>query len=183
VNRVQWQTHGRREVYRSEWVELWLDDVEVPGGKRFEHHVVRFPRQSTTSVVIQDEQVLMIWRHRFITDTWGWEVPAGWTEPGEEPAAAIRREIEEETGWRPREIEPLTSYYAINGISDMHFTLFLARGADHIGDPEDLSEAARVDWLPIDDLPKLIAAGQISDGPTLMAVSYYLGIYCPTHPN
>ena len=65
----------------------------------------------------------------------------------------------------------------------MHFTLFLAHGADHIGDPEDLSEAARVDWLPIDDLPKLIAAGQISDGPTLMAVSYYLGIYCPTHLN
>ena len=59
---------------------------------------------------------------------------------------------------------------------------FLAHGADHIGDPEDRSEAT-VDWLPIDDLPKLIADGQISDGPTLMAISYYLGIHRPTHPN
>lgn len=177
---MQWQIHGRREVYRSEWVELWMDDVEFPGGDRFEHHVLRFPRESTTSVVVDGDRLLMIWRHRFITDTWGWEIPAGWTEPGEEPAAAIRREIEEETGWRPRAIEPMTSYYAINGISDMRFTLFLARGADRIGDPEDLSEASRVEWLPVEELPKMITDGQITDGPTLMAVSYYLGIYRPT---
>jgi hypothetical protein len=24
-------------VYGSEWVELWMDDVEVPGGQRFDH--------------------------------------------------------------------------------------------------------------------------------------------------
>jgi 8-oxo-dGTP pyrophosphatase MutT (NUDIX family) len=33
----------------------------------------------------------MIWRHRFITDTWGWEVPAGWADDGEEPEDNIRR--------------------------------------------------------------------------------------------
>jgi 8-oxo-dGDP phosphatase len=178
---MQWQTHGRRQVYGSEWVELWLDDVEVPGGRRFEHHVLRFPRQSTTAIVVQDDTILMIWRHRFITDTWGWEVPAGWTEPGENPDDAIRREIEEETGWRAREVEPMTRYYAINGISDMHFTTYVAHGADHIGDPTDIEETDRVDWLPIDDLLQLIAAGQILDGPTLMAISYYLGVHRPAH--
>jgi hypothetical protein len=31
------------------------------------------------SIVVMDEddRVLLLWRHRFITDTWGWEVPAG----------------------------------------------------------------------------------------------------------
>jgi 8-oxo-dGTP pyrophosphatase MutT (NUDIX family) len=174
---MQWLTHGRRPVYRSEWVELWMDDIEIPGDRRFEHHVLRFPRQSTTAIVEQDDQVLLIWRHRFITDTWGWEVPAGWTEPGEDPEHAVRREIEEETGWRPRQVEPLTSYYAINGISDMHFTLFLAHGADLIGNPEDQTEATRVDWHPIGDLSKLVTGGHVSDGPSLMAISYYLGIH------
>jgi hypothetical protein len=75
---VRWETHGRRPVYRSEWVEVWLDDVETDPGRRFDHHVLRFPRESVSAVALQGDNVLMIWRHRFITDSWGWEVPAGW---------------------------------------------------------------------------------------------------------
>jgi len=45
--------------------------------------------------------VLLLWRHRFITVTWGWEIPVGRAEPGGSPAQAAAREVEEETGWRP----------------------------------------------------------------------------------
>lgn len=153
-----------------------LDDVEIPGDGRFEHHVVHFPRASVTAVITDDEKnrVLLLWRHRFITDSWGWEVPAGWAEPGEDPAAAIAREIEEETGWRPREVQPLTSYNALSGISDMRFTVFFGVGAEHIGDPEDASESTRVEWIPVEDVPNLATTGQIQDGPSLAALSYYL---------
>ncbi|MFD8783524.1 NUDIX domain-containing protein [Kitasatospora sp. NPDC059599] len=37
---------------------------------------------------------------------WGWEVPAGRAGPGEDPAAAVVREVGEETGWRPGRVEP-----------------------------------------------------------------------------
>jgi hypothetical protein len=42
--------HGRRSISTSPWIELWLDDVEVTGGDRFEHHVVRM-RPTVTAVV------------------------------------------------------------------------------------------------------------------------------------
>jgi len=177
----KWKTHNRREIYRSKWIELWLDDIEVPSGRRFEHHVLRFPRRSTTAIVIRDDKILMIWRHRFITDTWGWEVPAGWADIGEDPANAIRREIEEETGWRVQSVKAMNSYYAINGIGDMQFTVFLSHDAIHIGNPADTDETECVGWIPIEDLPRLIATGMILDGPTLMALSYYLGVYRPLH--
>ncbi len=45
--------------------------------------------------------VLLLWRHRFITDTWGWEIPAGGIDPGETPPDAAARETLEETGWEP----------------------------------------------------------------------------------
>ena len=32
---------------------------------------------------MQDGKALLLWRHRFITDTWGWEIPIGGIEPGE----------------------------------------------------------------------------------------------------
>ena len=176
---MRWQVHGRREVYRSSWVELWLDDVEVPGGDRFEHHRLHFPKECVSTVVVRDEHVLLLWRHRYITDSWGWEVPAGWVEPGEDPVDAACREVLEETGWRPGQVEPMTTYFAVNGIGDMRFTLCLARTAAQLGEPQDVSESSRVDWLPIADLPRLITDKQLTDGPTLMALSWYLGVYRP----
>ncbi|MEV7213581.1 NUDIX hydrolase [Kitasatospora cineracea] len=175
---VKWQTFGQRRVYGSPWVEVWLDDVEIPGTGRVEHHVVRYPRASTTSVVTDDQgRFLLIWRHRFITGRWGWEVPAGWAEPGEDPAHAIAREVEEETGWRPGRVELMTEYDAMAGISDAHFRSYHVTGCVRIGEPEDVSEAARVEWHSERDVIRLLTTGQIADGPSLAALSYYLGPY------
>ena len=58
-------------------------------------------------------------------------------DPGEDPAAAIAREIEEETGDRPAAVRPMTTYNALSGISDMRFTAFLASGAERTGPPAD----------------------------------------------
>ena len=75
---MRWIVHGERALYSSPWVGLRMVDVEIPGGERFEHHVVRVPRQAAGCVVHDpDRGVLLLWRHRFITDTWGWEIPAG----------------------------------------------------------------------------------------------------------
>ncbi len=175
---MKWIEHGRRTVYDSAWVRVELADVEVPGGARFEHHVLAMPKTSNTAVVTDEqERLLLIYRHRFIADRWGWEVPGGWGDPGESPAETIRREIEEETGWRPGEVAVMTDYFAMTGISDAHFTVFHATGCIRIGEPEDTAESTRVEWVPLETVRKFAATGEIADGPSLAAVAYYLGVY------
>ena len=99
---MQWTVHGRRSIYESSWVSLDLVDVELPDGQRFEQHVVRMARPVAGAAVIRDPgQVLLLWRHRHVTATWGWEIPMGRVEEGESPEQAAAREVEEETGWRP----------------------------------------------------------------------------------
>src|SRR3981081_4613371 len=94
--------HGERILYDSAWVRLALVDVEVPGGARFDHHVVRSPRHAAGTVVTDaDRGGLLLWRHRFIPRTGGGEVPAGAIDEGEMPGEAAARETLEETGWRP----------------------------------------------------------------------------------
>jgi 8-oxo-dGTP pyrophosphatase MutT (NUDIX family) len=173
---VEWKSHGRRRVYDSPYVEVWLDDVDIPGVGRIDHHVITMPRASTTSVVTDEQdRFLLLYRHRFITGRWGWEVPAGWAEPGEDPAAAIAREVEEETGWRPGRVVPLVEYDALAGISTMHFRCFHVTGCEYVGEPTDRSEASRVEWLTQAEVVELLAAGEVPDGPSLAALSYYLG--------
>ena len=165
---MQWQTHGERRVYESPWVDLALVDVEIPDGRRFEHHVVRVPQPAVGCVVHDaDRGVLMLWRHRFITDTWGWEVPAGGVERGETLEAAAAREVLEETGWRPGPLTRLCHYHPSNGLSDQVFHGFLADGAEHEGDPVDFAESERIEWVPVPEVRRLLEAGAVLDGLSL----------------
>lgn len=169
----RWTTHGTRRVYGSPWVNVDLDDVEVPGGQRFDHHVLRFPRASVGAVVVDDDKVLLLWRHRFTTDRWGWEIPAGWADEGEDPELAVRREILEETGYQASTVEALMTYTPMTGISSQVYQVFLATGTTLVSEPE-AAEADRVEWVPVADVPKLLVAGQVPDGPSVTALSYYL---------
>jgi 8-oxo-dGTP pyrophosphatase MutT (NUDIX family) len=172
---MRWTVHGERELYDSEWVRLTLADVEVPGGARFEHHVVRMPNLATGPVVRDPHRgYLLLHRHRFITDTWGWEIPAGRVETGETPEAAAVRETLEETGWRPGPLVPLVTYHPTNGLSDQRFHVYLAHGATHVGDPTDPGESARVEWVNEADVRELVRNGAVLDGLSLTAVCYTL---------
>jgi 8-oxo-dGTP pyrophosphatase MutT (NUDIX family) len=172
---VRWRVHGERVLYDSDWVRLALVDVEIPGRERFEHHVVRMPHEAAGAVVHdRDRGVLLLWRHRFITDTWGWEIPAGGMNPGETPDQAAARETLEETGWRPGTLRPLVRYHPANGISDQTFHTFVADGATHVGDPADAGESERIEWVPVPELRRIVHDQEMCDGLSLTAVAYAL---------
>jgi 8-oxo-dGDP phosphatase len=172
---MEWTVHGERTIYDSEWMRVALVDVELPSGARFEHHVLRMPAQAA-GVVVDDpgRGVLLLWRHRFITDSWGWELPAGRVDSGETPAEAAARETVEETGWRPGPLTSLTSYFAHNGTSDTTFNIFLATSATYVGDPTDPDEAERIEWLPWQTVKSEIRAGNVGDGLSLTGLLYRL---------
>ena len=172
---MRWTVHGRRPIYESQWVSLDLVDVELPDGQRFEQHVVRMARPVAGAAVVRDPgEVLLIWRHRYVTGTWGWEIPMGRVEEGESPAQAAAREVEEETGWRPGPVRLLVASQPSNGSVDSTHYLFRADGAGHVGPPSDRTEADRIEWLPLAEIPGLIDQGAIVSGATLIALLYLL---------
>lgn len=167
--------HGERSLYESGWVSLSLVDVEVPGLRRFEHHVVRSPRPAAGVVVADPERgVLLLWRHRFITGSWGWELPAGGVDASETVEQGAAREVLEETGWRPGPLTLMQVNHPMNGLSDTTFHLFLARSAVRVGDPTDPSESERVEWLTPDRVREVVRAGEVTDGLSLGGLLWWL---------
>lgn len=165
---MEWTVHGERSIYESEWMSMRLVDVEIPGHQRFEHHVVRFPRPAAATVLVDDrERVLMLWRHRFTTGTWGWELPAGGADPGESLEEAAGRELLEETGWRAGRLRELCTFHPVNGSTDLTFAVFLGQDPTQVGPPTEVGESERIEWLPAAELRREIVAGRVGDGMSL----------------
>ncbi len=172
------ETHvfGERTLYVSRWVRLVLVDVETPDGRRFEHHVVRLARVAIAVVLDGEDRVLLMWRHRFVPDAWGWELPGGIVEDGEDAAAAAARETEEETGWRPGQLRPLTSFQPMVGMVDTPHDVFLAESATKVGEPTDQEEAGRVEWVALADVPDLIEKGLVAGSGSLVGLLQVLAL-------
>jgi 8-oxo-dGTP pyrophosphatase MutT (NUDIX family) len=142
---MRWTVHSDNPLYQDEWLDIRVADVELPDGRHLEHRLIRTP-PGAGCVVLRDKQVLLLWRHRFITGSQGWEIPIGKIEPGEDPAAAAARETEEETGWRPGPLRPLLRVEPSPGLSDSAHSVYLADEAERIGAPEDDFESDSVAW-------------------------------------
>jgi 8-oxo-dGTP pyrophosphatase MutT (NUDIX family) len=170
-----WTVLGERVVDDSRRLRLSIATVELPDGGRFEQYVLRMPK-AAMMVVLDDsrQHVLMMWRHRFIIDRWVWELPGGYVDPGEDPAATAAREVEEETGWRPRSVEWLASLQPSVGTTDAENLLFVSHGADYLGKPADLNEAERVAWVPLDSIRERIDAGEIVGAASLVGLLHVL---------
>ncbi len=173
--RSGWRTFGEKKIYYNRWVQLGLVDVEAPNGERWDYHVVRLGRIAVALVVDDQDRVLMLWRYRFVTEQWGYELLGGLVDAGEDAAATASREAEEESGWRPLgEPERLVSFEPLPGQVTAPVDVFLWRGAERIGEPTDTEEVGRVEWVALSRVPELVRRQELLGSGTLVALLYYL---------
>ncbi|WP_406112839.1 NUDIX hydrolase [Kitasatospora purpeofusca] len=169
-----WKIYGDRVVYDNPWVQLALVDVEPPGVAPFEHYVVRLKRVAIAAVLDADDRVLMLWRYRFVPQSWGWELPGGIVDAGEDGLGAALREVEEETGWRPDYLDHVVTFQPMVGMVDSPHEVFVGHGATLVGAPEDGEEAGHVAWVPMSEIPMLMAEGKLMGSGTLVALLHVL---------
>jgi 8-oxo-dGTP pyrophosphatase MutT (NUDIX family) len=169
---MRWTVHSEKSLFTDPWLDIRIADVELPDGRHLDHRMIRTAAGAGAVVTDDRRRVLLLWRHRFITDSWGWEIPMGMTDADEDPALAAAREVEEETGWRPGPLRALMRVEPTSGISNSVHYLYRADGATRVGAPEDDFESDRIEWVPLGNVPAMIKDGQIVSGSTLAALLY-----------
>lgn len=169
----KWTVKSTETAYEHEWLKVEVAHVELTDKTVTEYAVVKFPKQNSGVCVIAiDEQknVLLIWRHRFVTDTWTWELPRGGVDLHEPPAAAASRELFEETGWKSEKLTHLTKFQPYNSLMDCPLDVYLAESPTW-GDKEpDRNEVGDMVWVSKEELMKIISKGDLSDGMSLTAL-------------
>ncbi len=109
----------------------------------------------------------------------GWllEVVAGSIDEGESPEECIRREILEEVGYEVTALGQIATFYASPGGSSERIHLFHAQvdsrapagaGGGLASEQEDIEFVV----VPLADVPRLLASGEVVDAKTIIGLSW-----------
>jgi ADP-ribose pyrophosphatase len=131
----------------------------------------------TGSVVIlpllDDGRIVLIRNARFTVNRLLWELPAGTRDPDEPVESCAARELEEETGYRARELRQLLAFYPAPGIADERMFAFLACGLEPTQQRLDATEQIEVHPTGVDEALRMIKAGEIEDAKTIATLLFW----------
>jgi len=117
-----------------------------------------------------DPTIILERQYRHAAGQFLLELPAGRIEPGEEPLAAAKREMIEETGYRAKQWKLLTKYFASPGFLGEWMQIYLARGiAPGVAQPEP-DEQIEILRVKLSHAMTLVHNNKIHDGKTLIGL-------------
>ena len=159
-----------REIYRGRTVHLDVDRVRLPNGREMDFEIIHHVGAAAVVPVLATGEVLLIRQYRFATGGYLLEVPAGKLDPGEEPETCARREVEEETGYRPGKLTPLGWIWTTPGFADEKIWLYLATDLTETKQELQDDEVLTVEKLPLSEAVEKAASGEIHDSKTACAL-------------
>jgi ADP-ribose pyrophosphatase len=152
------------------------DTFAAPSGAIKTRDIVEYGEAVAMVAIDRDGQIILERQFRHAAGKELLEIPAGGIDPGETPEQAACREMQEETGYFPKCVERLTSFYSAPGYSTEVLHLFLAKDlADSRLTAEDSDEITLV-RVTKEEALKLITDGTIRDGKSIAGLLFYFSL-------
>ena len=164
------KTIGSETVFAGKIIHVRRDRVELPDGRHSFREVVDHHGGVCVLALDQEDRVLLVKQFRYPYEQVVTELPAGKLEQGEEPEAAARRELREETGAAAGSFRSLGEIYPSPGYCGEIIRMYLAQDLSFGEAQLDEGEFLNVERMPFGELVEQILEGQIRDAKTVAAV-------------
>lgn len=146
------------------------DRLTESNGMEVVRDVVRHPGGAGALPLFADGRVALVSQYRHPARAELLEIPAGRIEPGEDPELCARREVEQETGFRPGRIERLSGFYSTPGFCEEILHVFLATDLTPTRQQLDHDEVVEVHFLQLEEALRMVHQGEIVDSKTIIAL-------------
>ena len=161
-------------IFDGKILSVRRDDVRTPSGHIAVREVVEHKPAVGMIVFTERKTVLLVRQYRYAVHEETLEVCAGLIEPGEDPAQAAEREMQEELNVKASKLHRIGEFYASPGFCTEMFTLYLAEGLTESSLPQDEDENVSVCEVALSDVPAMIREGKIRDSKTFAALSWLM---------
>lgn len=131
---------AQKLFYQGRKFSFEVNRLRLPNGAEGDWECVRHPGGSLAVPMTQDGKLVLVRQYRFAAERRLLEFPAGTVEPGEDPLTTVQREIQEETGYRASQWQPLGQFYLAPGYSDEIIYAYLATGLELLAHPPNQDE-------------------------------------------
>lgn len=159
----RWQVSERRTLFEHPWLQIVLDTL-TRDGQDWPYIYVVSPMEAVAVVALTADGKLVLTRqYRHPVGGIIYDLPAGRMGEREEPLAAARRELEEETGYRAGQWEALARYNPYPGSMRAATNLFFATDLRPGTQRLDPDEELEVVLIPVNEVVEGILAGRYID--------------------
>lgn len=149
-------------------VSVRVDQHRMADGRIAAREVVQHPDSVVILALREDGLIPFVRQWRAPAGGVLLELPAGKIDPGEAPEAAARRELREEVGLDPAELEPLPVFYVAPGWATERLFAYIARDCAESPLPPDDDEELLIEWLSLGEAMQRAEAGEIIDAKSLV---------------
>ena len=177
-DRLRWKEIDSRLVKRCGIFDLYESKRKAKNHKEGIFHLLDAPDWANVVPVLRDEQgrscFLMVRQYRHGISRITLEFPAGLIEAGEEPEAAAKRELLEETGYGSGRLEPIGTINPNPAFMNNKVYTVLAEGAvpkhSQQFDEHEYVELAEKD---LDVVDAEMGSGEFDNGVMMTALLFY----------
>jgi len=173
----QWPVVSSTDLHRDDWVMALRRDTlrDLDGEGTFSRLVLEHPGAAVIVALDAEGRVLCLKQYRHPAQMRFVELPAGLLDGvDEEPLDVAKRELQEEGSFAAATWRPLTAAYSSPGLISEKIHYFFATDLTPVDRGGFVLEHEEADmelmWVPFEDLHAAVVAGEVSDGPLLIAV-------------
>ncbi|ADQ40835.1 NUDIX hydrolase [Caldicellulosiruptor acetigenus I77R1B] len=157
-------------IYDGSFISLKVDKVLLPNGNISQRAIVLHSGAAVVVPVDDENNVIFVKQFRKPIEKVIIELPAGKLDKDENPLECAKRELEEETGYKARELIKLTEIYTTPGFSNEVIHVYLATGLYKGEAHTDADEFVEVLNIKMADAILMVKKGEIRDAKTIIGL-------------
>jgi ADP-ribose pyrophosphatase len=160
----------RQTIWKGTAFQFDREEILLPNGRKTVAGLIRHPGSAAIVPVLQDGSVVLIHQFRYGVKDFLWEIPAGTMDPGEDPLACAKRELQEESGYAAHRLEKLGELWVAPGYSSERIHLFLATHLTLMESHPDEDECLTVHTFPFSRALEMVERDEIREAMTIVAL-------------
>ena len=159
-------------IYTGSYLELVNVDVKLPDGNISNRDIIKHPVACAIIPFLSDTEIILIEQFRKPLEKTILEIPAGKINKNEDLLLCAHRELEEETGYKAKNMIHLGSIATAPGFCDEIIHLYKASDLYKGNKSCDEDEFTDIKVFTLEEIKNMIKKGEIIDTKTISILSF-----------